>query len=225
MWGTVVVTRNPRARRIVMRVRDGIIQMTVPTLATKSDMERALQQCGEKLLQQMQKRKPAIIDTGYSIESDNLSLRIEEHGQDKFMLRQKGNSYVLLCPEGTRFDSDRIQEWLRKVIRNAMTKVAKKVLPQRLETLAREHGFSYNRCTLRDVHTRWGSCSSKGNINLSIYLMLLPDRLVNYVVLHELCHTIEMNHSGRFWALLDKAVAPAKAKELRAELKRYNTVI
>ena len=225
MWGTVVVTRNPRARRIIMRVRDGAIQMTVPTLATKSDMERALQQCGEKLLQQMQKQKPAIIDTNYCIESDNFSLRIEEHGQDKFILRQKGNCCVLLCPEGTRFDSDKTQEWLRKVIRNAMTKVAKKVLPQRLETLARKHGFSYNRCTLRDVHTRWGSCSSKGNINLNIYLVLLPDRLVNYVVLHELCHTIEMNHSEQFWTLLDKAVAPAKAKELRAELKKHNTAI
>ena len=225
VWGTVVITRNPRARRIVMRARHDSILMTVPLLATGKDIERALEQCGEKLTQQMLKQKPETIDTSYRIESDNFSFGIAEHEHEKFLLRRNGNRFVLLCPKGTRFNDSDIQEWLRKVIRNTMAKAARAVLPQRLEALARKHGFSYSRCTLRDVHTRWGSCSSRGSINLSIYLMMLPDELVDYVILHELCHTVEMNHSERFWTLLDKAVAPARAKALRARLKGYSTRI
>ena len=223
VWGTVVITRNPRARRFVMRARHDRILMTVPALATGKEIVRALEEYGEKLTQQ--KQEPAIIDTSYRMRSDNFAFGIAEHEHEKFLLRRNENSFVLLCPKDTRFTDSSVQEWLRKVIRNAMAKAAREVLPQRLEALARKHGLSYIRCTLRDVHTRWGSCSSKGNINLSIYLMMLPDELIDHVILHELCHTVEMNHSERFWTLLDKAVAPSSAKALRAKLKGYSTLI
>ncbi len=225
VWGTVAITRNPRARRIVMRARHDAIYMTVPLLATSNDIERALEQCGEKLKQQKLRQRPETIDTLYRIESDNFTFAVTEHEHEKFVLKQNGCNFMLLCPQGTQFADNRMQEWLRKVIRNSMTKAARAVLPQRLEALARKHGFSYSRCTLRDVHTRWGSCSSRGNINLSIYLMLLPNELIDYVLLHELCHTVEMNHSERFWALLDKTVAPARAKALRARLKGFRVEI
>ena len=225
VWGTVVITRNPRARRIIMRVRNSTIQMTLPPLATKNDIERALTQCGDKLMQQKQRMQPTRIENGYRIESDNFCFEISEHEHNKFILKQKRNTFVLMCPKETAYANDNIQTWLRKVVTNTMRKVAGKVLPQRLELLAQKHGFSYSRCTLRDAHTRWGSCSSNGNINLSIYLMLLTDELIDYVILHELCHTVEMNHSERFWALLDKAVAPQKAKSLRAKIRMYKSGI
>jgi predicted metal-dependent hydrolase len=225
VWGRIVVTRNPRARRMTMRARPDAIHMTVPLSATHNDMEKALEQCGPKLLQCRQERQPIVIDSVYRIERENFSFGIELYNGDKFTLRCKGRCATLVCPEKTDFADSRMQEWIRKVIRRAMTRAAKSLLPQRLDVLAAKHGFTYNHCTLRDVHTRWGSCSNRGNINLSIYLMLLPDELIDYVMLHELCHTVEMNHSDRFWALMDKVTAPARAKVLRARLKGYNTDI
>lgn len=217
-WGVIFVTRNPRARRIILRSRPGGIYITVPAFATKHDIEKAIDECAPKLLQ----RRPteeAVIDQTFRIESNNFIFYIEEHDSDIFQLRYKGKETVLLCPKGTDYQNR--QEWMRKAVTTAVLRRAKELLPPRLKQLAQEKGFTYNRCIVKNVHTRWGSCSTKGNINLNMHLVQLPNELIDYVLLHELCHTVEMNHSERFWTLLDSVTAPAKAKELRKKLKEY----
>lgn len=93
----------------------------------------------------------------------------------------------------------------------------------RLETLAVKFGFTYNKVFIRNQKTRWGSCSSKNNINLNIKLVKLPKELIDYVILHELVHTQIKNHSKNFWAALNKIVENAKA--LNSELKKYKLEI
>jgi predicted metal-dependent hydrolase len=100
-------------------------------------------------------------------------------------------------------------------------KEAKKILPKRLQELAQKHGFSYKRLAVRNARTRWGSCSHANNINLNMHLIKLDNDLIDYVILHELCHTIEKNHSQRFWVLLEKHMPDFK--ERRRRLK--NTVL
>jgi len=95
---------------------------------------------------------------------------------------------------------------------------AKQFLPQITDSLAKQHKFEYQTVTIRNSKTRWGSCSTKKNISLSLYLMTLPEHLIHYVILHELCHTVEMNHGQRFWNLLDR-VTDGRAMALRKELK------
>jgi predicted metal-dependent hydrolase len=94
---------------------------------------------------------------------------------------------------------------------------AKKFLTDRLEKLARQYGFDYNRVSIRSQRTRWGSCSAKNNISLNMKLLRLPDDLIDYVILHELVHTRVHNHGKQFWAELNKYVNNAKklAKRLR----------
>ena len=98
-----------------------------------------------------------------------------------------------------------------------LRKEAKKILPVRLEELARKHGFKYGKVAIRNAKTRWGSCSWRNNINLNLHLARLDNDLIDYVILHELCHTVEKNHSVRFWALLHKHLP--NATELRKRLK------
>ncbi len=95
--------------------------------------------------------------------------------------------------------------------------VAKKKLISRLEQLAVQHSFTYHRVTVRNQKTRWGSCSDKNNISLNIKLVLLPEELADYVILHELAHTRIHDHSKRFWGELDKYAGNGKmmAKRLR----------
>ncbi len=101
---------------------------------------------------------------------------------------------------------------------SALRKQAKAYLPDRTQVLASRFGFSYHSLKINKSKGRWGSCSAKKNINLSLYLMTLPSHLIDYVILHELCHTKEMNHGPRFWILMDE-VTGNQSKVLRKELR------
>ena len=100
---------------------------------------------------------------------------------------------------------------------------AKNTLIQRLEWLASKHGFSYNKVSIRNQKTRWGSCSSKNNISLNMKLVRLPDELVDYIILHELAHTIVKDHSKAFWAEMDKLVE--NRKQIASWLRSYGMEI
>ena len=89
----------------------------------------------------------------------------------------------------------------------------------RLDELARIHGLMYNRVAIRNQKTRWGSCSEKNNINLNIQLINLPKQLIDYVILHELVHTLVKNHSVLFWDTLEKFVE--YPRNLDKQLKTY----
>lgn len=82
----------------------------------------------------------------------------------------------------------------------ALVDKAKAVLPRRAAYFAPLVGATYGRISIRHQVSRWGSCSSKGNLNFNCLLMLCPPEVADYVVVHELCHRLEMNHSARFWA-------------------------
>ena len=107
------------------------------------------------------------------------------------------------------------------MIGRALRHEALRVLPKRLAALAARYGFSYTRVTVRDMRTRWGSCSSERRISLALSLMTLPEHLIDYVLLHELCHTVEMNHSQQFWLLMDR-VTDGQAQKLRRDLRKQS---
>lgn len=219
LYGDIKITINPRARNIILRARAGIIEVTLPPRAGHSDLLKALDKHGAKLLAECRNNAPAIIDADYKIISENFSFMLSVGSNSRYVVRYEGTNATLLYPETTNFSDEKTQELLRRVRVTALQHVAKENLSQRLKMLAAKHGFSFGAVSFRDSHTRWGSCSSRKNISLSIYLQLLPTHLADYVILHELCHTVEMNHGVSFWTLMDK-VTDGRAKLLRAELKR-----
>lgn len=108
---------------------------------------------------------------------------------------------------------DEVQPFTQEEI-NALAEKAKIIIPERVKYYAPKIGVTYNRITIRCQRTRWGSCSSKGNLNFNCLLALFPIEVIDSVVIHELCHRKHMNHSPQFYAEIEK-VFP--------EYKRYHT--
>lgn len=115
-----------------------------------------------------------------------------------------------------RFEAEPTEKLTReKVI--ALAEEALKVIPERVEYFAKVIGVTYGKITIRNQKTRWGSCSSKGNLNFNCLLMLAPPEVLDYVVVHELCHRKQMNHSKAFWLEVEKVLPDYK--EARKWLK------
>ena len=115
-----------------------------------------------------------------------------------------------------RFEAEPTEKLTReKVI--ALAEEALKVIPERVEYFAKVIGVTYGKITIRNQKTRWGSCSSKGNLNFNCLLMLAPPEELDYVVVHELCHRKQMNHSKAFWLEVEKVLP--NYKEVRKWLK------
>lgn len=105
----------------------------------------------------------------------------------------------------------------------ALAEEALKVIPERVEYFAKVIGVTYGKITIRNQKTRWGSCSSKGNLNFNCLLMLAPPEVLDYVVVHELCHRKQMNHSKAFWLEVEKVLPDYK--EARKWLKEDGSQI
>jgi predicted metal-dependent hydrolase len=95
-------------------------------------------------------------------------------------------------------------------------------LTSRLNELALKHNFHYNKVSLRDQKSRWASCSAHDNISLNQKLYYLPNHLRDYVLVHELAHTLEKNHSPAFWDILFKIYGNVETREMRRELKAFD---
>ncbi len=100
------------------------------------------------------------------------------------------------------YSIDGIEFKTREDYKKYLRQKAKIYLPKRLEEIAQNFGYKYNSLTLKFMKSRWGSCSYKNNINLNISLVTLESELIDYVLLHELVHTVEKNHSEKFWSRL-----------------------
>ena len=159
-------------------------------------------------------------DCNFRIETQHLRLHLEKSTAAGIVIKGKNGVYTLLYGPETDFGCKDTQQTLHRGITAAVLHRAKEILPLRLQQLSGQHNLHCKKITVRNTSTHWGSCSSSGTISLNLHLILLPQHLIDYVILHELCHTVEMNHSPRFWALLDE-LCDTDSKRLRAELKSY----
>lgn len=226
--GTLELCPNARARSFTFRPTAEGMRVTTPLLFTLKDLNACVDRILPRLLtlreRNAQKVQQQFIGPDFSIEREFFQMHLAEADVRRVAARFFKGALTISYPQGTSFDDATLQQWFVTVVEESLRRQAKIVLPDRLHQLAQQCGFTHGEVKIKKSHGRWGSCNGRKNINLSLYLLLLPTHLIDYVILHELCHTIEMNHSPRFWAKLDE-VTGGCALQLRAEMKNYDTTI
>jgi len=222
--GRLIVRINSRAKRLIFRTKNNEITVTVPPQTSEKEVEAAVEQLRAKLLASKDKLSNSLINLDYKINTEYFRLSLIKDNRDQFLAHSELGEMQIICPPSADFADEKLQTWLRKVIEEALRRNAKIILPPRLYTLAEQNKLRYKSVKINSSRGRWGSCSAQKGINLSYFLVLLPQHLIDYVLLHELCHTREMNHGERFWDLLN-SYTDGKALILREELKKYKTDI
>ena len=219
--GDITVHTHPRATRYTVKVANGKVSATMPSSGSFRKLYDFINENESRLeaaLLEYPKRN--YIDESFRFKTLTFDVSVTRSDVSNFYLTLSNGQLRIACPSDTDFHSDEVQERLKKMIGSALRHEAKRILPKRLDELAGKHGFSYAEVKINGSRTHWGSCTSRKNINLSYSLLLLPPHLIDYVLLHELCHTLEMSHNQRFWELLDNTCGN-RAKSLRQELQNY----
>ncbi len=149
---------------------------------------------------------------------------IPEAGRTTLTTRITSSGEVrVFHPSGMTPHDLSIQKAAERASIRALKQQGEKLLPQRLHSLAAQHGFEYRNVQVKQLKSRWGSCSSERDIALNCFLMQLPWHLIDYVLLHELMHTRIMAHGSIFWTELERYVPNLKA--VRKEIKSYRPAL
>ncbi|NDV69730.1 M48 family metallopeptidase [Dysgonomonas sp. 25] len=220
--GKVTLKPNARARRVIVRYRENAFVATYPAKMKIPEVEKTLERMLPDLLS-LKERTPQnhLFTPEAEFRTYPFEVRIIAEGA-RFYLTLKEKVLYIVCPAQSDFQDTALQNRIREGIEAVLRSEAKRILPAWTKLLAGKHGFEINQVKINKSRSRWGSCSMQKNINLSYFCLLLPEHLIELVILHELCHTRVMNHGEAFWVLLDK-VTDGKAQMLTKELDKHHT--
>ena len=224
--GTIQLTKRKNARRITVRYDpDDKIKVSLPTrVSYKTAMQYLLSH-----QERIQDKITSLQQDQFRHDLSNYRTRwhemiVQEDNGPNLSYRIDQGKIQVNVPHHMEIQEYPVQKAMREALEQALRQEAKYYLPRRLSELANMHKLSFNMVTIKKTQSLWGSCSAKNNINLNIHLMRLPDHLIDYVLTHELCHTIHKNHGPIFWHFLQQ-LCDQDVKVLRQELNQYSPKI
>lgn len=211
----LTLRKSARARRISLRISqlDGRVTLTYPHGVPEAEALNFARTKEGWIRQHLQDRPgQADVQFGQSIPVEGTLRRIVPAAGRRVVLRPD----AVEVPEGA--EVRRLARFLKELARDRLT--------QACDDYAAMVGRSYNKLTLRDTRSRWGSCSSDGGLMFSWRLILAPSEILHYVAAHEVAHLVEMNHSPAFWAQVERIFGPCKdqrrwLREQGVDLHRY----
>lgn len=221
--GDVVFRKNHRSKNVSIALRPlkGVV-VTMPKYVSYKQAFRVVEKRRAWILKHLPKIEQIENEVTVFTENTNFSTKfrkliIEKDHTEKVIAKINSSTIKIAYPANYPVEHPVIQKHIKTTLTQALRLEAKEFLPYRTFELSQKHNFRFNKVYIKNAKTLWGSCSARNNINLNLHLMRLPNHLIDYVIIHELCHTVEKNHGKPFWSLMDSILDDAKklAKELR----------
>lgn len=223
-FGTIAVHRSARSRQISIRIAPGGgLRVSAPLYTPVIFVKRLIERSRDEL-RTMLSSKTYTTSFAHGMQlGRSHTLVVIESDEEKVSVRRERRQVIVEAPYEVSLSEPEVRALIQTEYKKILRIEAKAYLPRRLFALSTKYGFSYKKVRYSHASGRWGSCSSAGTISLNIALMKLPLELIDYVLIHELCHTKEMNHSQNFWSLVE-ACCP-EYKLLRKQLKQFHPYV
>lgn len=223
-FGVIAYRRSPGSRYVRLRVtEDGAVRASLPMRAPLYMIRELLDSSREEIRKLIEAGHAKRVEyvSGMSIgHSHRLSIRYEPVSEPRKAVH--GQDITVVLPHSYRQTPVEAQRYISEQVKRALRREATAYLPRRLRYLADTFGFDYERERFGNQRGRWGSCSSSGTISLNVALMNLPHDLIDYVLVHELAHTKQMNHSEDFWNIVESCMP--EYRERRKLLKSMSPI-
>jgi predicted metal-dependent hydrolase len=222
--GTLQLTKRKGSRSIRLSITsDGVVRVSMPTWLPYQAGISFAQTKVDWITSQLAQTRPVVLENGQALGKAHHLLLQASLSAKTITSRLKDTQAFVSYPAEMSATNPNVQKIARQVAIRALRSEAEALLPQRLQTLAQQGGFSYKSVQVKQLKRRWGSCNQQQEIVLNLFLMQLPWLLIDYVLWHELTHTKYLHHAEDFWDELTRHVP--KAKELRRQIRIYNTDI
>ena len=225
--GDVSFVKNNRSKslRITVKPNEGV-KVTIPVFVSFSNAFRFAEEKKDWIRHSLEKMKSleqsnTIFQPGCDFSTRFHTLEFMHEPESKLSAKVGKGFIRITYPSVNAVLSKEGQDMIRKAVEFALRKEAKEFLPPRVRELASKFNITYSNVFVKNLKSRWGSCSSINNINLNIHLMRLPENLIDYVILHELTHIVHKNHGPKFWLTLENL--SGNAKLFAKEMKKYRT--
>ncbi|HEV2412292.1 MAG TPA: SprT family zinc-dependent metalloprotease [Candidatus Saccharimonadales bacterium] len=221
-FGAITVRFNSRARRIIMRLNtNGSLLITAPHRRYLPDVERFIESSRDRLrTQRIQQKSDMVIFRDGQLIGKHHTLSLLRADVPSVQSRTSESKVLVKYPGWLEAESKEVQDVVTAAVKKALRRQAKLLLPLYVADRAKQRGLGYETVRVNSAKSRWGSCTTNRRISLNLWLLMLPDELIDYVVCHELCHLIHPNHGEEFWQEVASFVPDYLAK--RRLLKTYH---
>ena len=223
-FGEIKIRKNKLARSVKLSVGvDGSLRASIPYYSPEFAVRRLVNGNRDEIRKMLATHNAKNSYQDGDLIGKTHTLFLRKFSGEEIKISNEGNQILVQIPQELAFENPLVQSEIRKTVSKILRKQAKAYLPRRIDFLAEKYGFSFEKLRFSHTGTRWGSCSSSGTISLNIALMNLPHYLIDYVIIHELCHTRQMNHSSKFWQEVEK-YCPDYKKYVQ-EIKQFSPSI
>lgn len=217
--GEVKLKKSRLAKRLILKIdSSGNPVVTIPSLVPYVVAKKFAIQNAAWIQKHLDNNPKEFIADGSKVGSEHVIV-FKSTSSDKISSRVQNSKIIISHPNNHEISSEAVQAEAIKAATRALRAEANDQLPALLSSIAEYFGYKYESVSIKKMHSRWGSCSSSGEIVLNIWLMQLPEDLINYVLCHELAHLNNHNHQAKFWSEVEAMVPNYKI--LRKQLKNY----